>query len=222
MQIQVVLDVPSVINLNTSSSIEETIVLKVRPVTPTIHVSIENNFLPPRQPPAASDKSLTTFSGIMLTIILPFLDALNRNYFYACVPLHFLDNGWPLLELSALFFASKVGGCPASAYIMKQGDKACVHLFLLSTMASARMAWQPGDKSAVCVGIFVHCVCSKGSLILLDARIFIIKFPRSGLMWKTLLISTYDIRQPSLPWSHSKTLWAFPRSSSGSPECFHL
>jgi chloride channel 6 len=43
-----------------------------------------------------------------------------------------------------------------------------------------------------------------------------------GLMWKTLLISTYDIRQPSLPWSHSKTLWAFPRRSSGSPECFHL
>jgi len=166
MQIQLVLDVPSVINLDTSSSIAEPIVLKVRPVTPTVHVSIENNFLPPRQPLAASDNR--TFSGIMLTIILPFLDALNRNYFYACVPLQFLDNGWPLLELSALFFASKVGGCPASAYIMKQGDKACVHLFLISTMASARMAWQPGDKSAVCVGIFVHCVCSKGSLILLD------------------------------------------------------
>ena len=168
MQIQVVLDVPSVVNMNTSSSIEETIVLKVKPVTPTVHVSIENT---PRQPLAASDKR--TFSGIMLTIILPFLDALNRNYFYACVPLQFLDNGWPLLELSALFFASKVGGCPASAYIMKQGDKACVHLFLLSTMASARMAWQPDDKSAVCVGIFVHCVCSKGSLILLDACIFL-------------------------------------------------
>jgi hypothetical protein len=38
--------------------------------------------------------------GVLLTFVLPFLDALSRCYCFACVPLQFLDRGWPLSELS--------------------------------------------------------------------------------------------------------------------------
>ena len=38
--------------------------------------------------------------GVLLTFVLPFLDALSRCYCFACVPLQFLDRAWPLSELS--------------------------------------------------------------------------------------------------------------------------
>jgi hypothetical protein len=106
--------------------------------------------------------SFVSFQGLLLTIVLPFVDALNRCYFYACVPLQFIDHGWPLWELSVLLFTSKVGSALASAYVLHKGDQACVQLFMISTLASACMAWLPNNRTAVQLGIFVHCVCSKG------------------------------------------------------------
>jgi len=103
--------------------------------------------------------SVLSLEGALLTMVLPYIDMARVLYIYSCVPLQFLDKGWPLWQFSALIFLASVVRNAAAAFIMRRGDRACVHLLLLSTVLSALMVWKPDDKAAVCVGVVVSNAC---------------------------------------------------------------
>ena len=103
---------------------------------------------------SATPPSLLSFEGLLLTIFLPYTDLLRVLYTYSCVPLQFLDNEWPLWQLSAIIFVAPLIRNVVAFFVNKFGDRTCLVPLFLSSVASEVMAWQPNNRLAVLSGFF--------------------------------------------------------------------
>ena len=72
-----------------------------------------------RKPPAPL---LTSPISIALISILPALDVVKMAYIYTAVPLHFVDQGWPLVELGLLLTLCYVPRLLSSFATAQLGD----------------------------------------------------------------------------------------------------
>jgi hypothetical protein len=109
--------------------------------------------LPPPQPLLPPPPSLSSVEALVLLAALPILDYNRLLYIYSCLPLHFLEQGWPLWQLSALLCGSAVARNPVAWAVEKRGDGLCVPLLGLAAVASTWMAKEPNSKAAVLVAI---------------------------------------------------------------------
>ena len=95
---------------------------------------------------------LTSPISIALICILPALDVVKMAYIYTAVPLHFVDQGWPLVELGVLLSLCYVPRLLASFATAQLGDWLGVPCTALGVAASVIMFLMPFNRTAVFIG----------------------------------------------------------------------
>ena len=104
------------------------------------------NMAPVRAP------SLTSATSIILIVILPALDVVKMAYIYTAVPLHFVDQKWPLGDLGILFSVCYLPRFLVTIAISTWGEWLCVPVLFCGLAASIVMVISPLSLPAVALG----------------------------------------------------------------------
>ena len=94
-----------------------------------------------------------------LLFITPFVNELKDSWEFAAVPLHFLQQGWPMWLWGMTIAIATLLRVPMNALLTWQGDWLIVILLAMATACAVCMLVWPDSPAAVVVGVAAgHCV----------------------------------------------------------------
>jgi hypothetical protein len=100
---------------------------------------------------------LCTPQSITLLGILPFCNICGFLWIYTALPLHFLDSGWPLWQLSVLLTVVYIPRVVMTTITTRLGDWVCVPASVLAAALNFYMLLRPGSLTAVWVATTATC-----------------------------------------------------------------
>lgn len=96
---------------------------------------------------------LASIVSVELLCMLPALDAVKMAYMYTSVPLHFVDQRWPLDELGLMLTLAYVPRLLFTYVTAVAGDWVCVPGVAVGLVSSLVMACWPMNRLCVYVGV---------------------------------------------------------------------
>ena len=88
-----------------------------------------------------------------LSFVVPFLSELKISWAFAAAPLHFQQQGWPLVGFGATIGLATLCRIPVNALLTTAGDYLIAPVMLLATVGAGAMLAAPHSLAAVVVGV---------------------------------------------------------------------
>lgn len=115
------------------------------------------NKMEAKGPPSSGHvpKSIFSVESITLLFVLPFCNICGFLWIYTALPLHFVDSGWPLWQLSTLLatiYAPRLAVTMATSYL---GDWICVPIAACGAALNIVMLMLPKNLTAVWMAVSV-------------------------------------------------------------------
>lgn len=96
--------------------------------------------------------------SVILLCLLPFLNISSFAYLYTALPLHIVDQGWPLWHLSILMSVCFVPRLVLSAIAVRVGEWLAVCTTCIGAALSILIVVAPNNLTAVYAGVFGTCL----------------------------------------------------------------
>ena len=111
-----------------------------------------------RKSQSTAEDALLRFGDIQslaLCCLIPYLSELKISWAFAAVPLHFQDNGWPLLGFGTTIGIATLGRIPMNWLLTVAGDWVIVIVLAFACVGAVLMFRSPNDLLACIIGIAV-------------------------------------------------------------------
>jgi MFS family permease len=106
-------------------------------------------------PKPAADQA----QALCLLFLIPYLNEVKDSWEFAAVPLHFLQQGWPIWLWGTTIAVATLCRLPMNALVMRYGDWLLAPLLTVAAGCAAYMLSRPMELPAVVLGVAAgHCM----------------------------------------------------------------